>query len=101
MGYCELKLGAAPSAENTLSVDCGVCKVLVEEDSEGLFCDVCNTWFHNDCNEMPLHYDLYALLNDAPQNIKWFCDNCIWETEKWITQVNNTQKKSLRVRKVK
>ncbi|CAL4091028.1 unnamed protein product [Meganyctiphanes norvegica] len=77
--------------ENTLDVNCGICKVIVEEDSEGLFCDVCNSWFHNYCNKTPLDYELYALLNDAPKNVKWFCDKCIWETDKWIKDVNNKQ----------
>ncbi|CAL4166398.1 unnamed protein product [Meganyctiphanes norvegica] len=75
--------------ENTLDVNCGICKTIVEEDSEGLFCDVCNSWFHNDCNKTPLEYELYALLDGAPKNVKWFCDKCIWETDKWIKDVNN------------
>ncbi|CAL4091245.1 unnamed protein product [Meganyctiphanes norvegica] len=81
--------------ENSLDVNCGICKVIVEEDSEGLFCDVCNSWFHNDCNKTPLDYELYALLNEAPKNVKWFCDKCIWETEKWIKFVNKKQCQAL------
>ncbi|CAL4091030.1 unnamed protein product, partial [Meganyctiphanes norvegica] len=82
--------------ENTLDVNCGICKIIVEEDSEGLFCDVCNSWFHNDCNEIPLDYELYASLNEAPKNVKWFCDKCIWETDKWIKDVNNKQYNTLK-----
>ncbi|CAL4059549.1 unnamed protein product [Meganyctiphanes norvegica] len=84
---------------NTLDVNCGICKVIVEEDSEGLFCDVCNSWFHNDCNKTPLDYELYALLNEAPKNVKWFCDKCIWETEKWIKEVNSKQSQILNYNK--
>ncbi|CAL4160466.1 unnamed protein product [Meganyctiphanes norvegica] len=67
-----------------MNVNCGICDVIVEEDDEGLYCDVCNRWYHNACCDDPLVDDLYCLLNDAPANVKWFCDRCIWETEKWI-----------------
>ncbi|CAL4112944.1 unnamed protein product, partial [Meganyctiphanes norvegica] len=82
---------------NAIAVNCGICKVIVEEDSEGLFCDVCNTWFHNCCNTTPLNYELYALLNEAPDNLKWFCDKCIWETEKWIKMLNSNHETSTMV----
>ncbi|CAL4179245.1 unnamed protein product, partial [Meganyctiphanes norvegica] len=85
--YCELTQDM--SDKNTPDVNCGTCKVIVEEDSEGLFCDVCKSWFHNYCNETPLKNELYTLLNEAPNNVKWFCDKCIWETEKWIKELNN------------
>ncbi|CAL4108889.1 unnamed protein product, partial [Meganyctiphanes norvegica] len=87
--YCILALENGD--ENTVDVNCGICKIIVEEDSEGLFCDVCNSWFHNDCVEIPLDYELYALMNEAPKNVKWFCDKCIWETEKWIRGVSKKQ----------
>ncbi|CAL4060584.1 unnamed protein product [Meganyctiphanes norvegica] len=82
--YCDL-------TRDNMDVNCGICKVIVEEDSEGLYCDVCNSWFHNECNKTPLEYELYALLNEAPKNVKWFCDKCIWETDKWIKGMNNKQ----------
>merc|ERR1739842_40674 len=85
--YCELS--QEKTDKNTANVHCGVCRIIVEEDSEGIFCDVCNSWFHNFCNETPLQDELYALLNEAPNNVKWFCDKCIWETEKWIKGVNS------------
>ncbi|CAL4119811.1 unnamed protein product, partial [Meganyctiphanes norvegica] len=71
-----------------MNVNCGICDAIVEEDSEGLYCDVCKCWYHNVCGESPLIEDIYCLLNDAPINVKWFCDKCIWETEKWITSLN-------------
>ncbi|CAL4181883.1 unnamed protein product [Meganyctiphanes norvegica] len=71
-----------------MNVNCGLCDAIVEENNEGLYCDVCNCWYHNDCSENPLIEDMYCLLNDAPINVKWFCDKCIWETEKWITSFN-------------
>ncbi|CAL4224268.1 unnamed protein product [Meganyctiphanes norvegica] len=80
--------------ENKLDVNCGICQIIVEEDNEGLYCDVCNSWFHNDCNKTPLDYELYVLLNEAPKNVKWFCDKCIWKIEKWIKDVNNKQYKT-------
>ncbi|CAL4181881.1 unnamed protein product [Meganyctiphanes norvegica] len=71
-----------------MNVNCGICNAIVEEDNEGLYCDVCNCWYHNACGENPLIEDIYCLLNDVPINVKWFCDKCIWETEKWITSFN-------------
>lgn len=87
--YCELTQES--TVEIAVIISCGVCKVSVEEDNEGLFCYVCNSWFHNNCNETPLDYELYALLHDAPSNVKWFCDKCTWETEKWIKVVEKKQ----------
>ncbi|CAL4248110.1 unnamed protein product, partial [Meganyctiphanes norvegica] len=88
-GYCDAHCGLKTGqGENMNNVNCGICDAIVEEDSEGLYCDVCNCWYHNACGENPLIEDIYCLLNDAPINVKWFCDKCIWETEKWITSLN-------------
>lgn len=85
-GVCSHCITAPSDHEESITenVECGICKLIVNEDSEGLFCDVCESWFHNSCCKSPLATLLYGLMNEAPDNIKWFCDHCIWETEKWI-----------------
>ena len=53
--------------------NCPVCKQLVEEDQDGLFCDeFCATWYHQKCVKMtPKAYRLLGLTRK-----KWFCANC-------------------------
>ena len=52
---------------------CPMCKEIVEEDQDGLFCDgPCATWFHRKCvNMTPKNYRLLGLTRK-----KWFCSSC-------------------------
>ncbi|CAL4226753.1 unnamed protein product [Meganyctiphanes norvegica] len=84
---CEL-ISNSEEVTATENVECGRCKLIVNEDTEGLFCEVCDRWFHNFCCDSPLNKQLYGLMNGAPENVKWFCDKCIWETEKWIKDLD-------------
>lgn len=83
---CELINGTSKNNETETenNVHCGTCKDVVDENTEGLFCDVCDKWYHNGCCENPLTEYLHYLLKEAPNNVKWFCDKCIWEREEWI-----------------
>ncbi|CAL4079130.1 unnamed protein product [Meganyctiphanes norvegica] len=50
------------------NVHCGICKVIIDEDSKGILCKVCEDWFHNNCNKTPLSHELCALLSEALKN---------------------------------
>ena len=75
--YC-LESSKEEITDTQENVQCGVCDTVVEEDGEGLLCEMCGLWYHNCCNKYPLPPGgLYDLLNAAPENIKWFCDKCL------------------------
>ncbi|CAL4090928.1 unnamed protein product [Meganyctiphanes norvegica] len=66
--------------EEDEDVNCGACSCLVEDNGEGLYCEICCTWYHNACVHSPLPRDVYDELGEAPDNVKWLCDRCREDT---------------------
>ena len=47
----------------------------VEEEQKGIRCDICNYWYHAQCQD--LNDDLYDSINSSgTTQIHWFCKYC-------------------------
>ncbi|CAL4231262.1 unnamed protein product [Meganyctiphanes norvegica] len=90
--YCELNHtnvaggGGDRGAPSEADTNCGVCDTFITRDIASLCCELCKRLYHNSCNEIPLVEQYCSLVHEAPKNVKWFCDKCVWETEKWIKE---------------
>ena len=60
---------------------CSVCRANVGESidkqGQGIECDLCGLWFHNQCLQEPCSTELYTSLKGSPSNVKLFCPRCV------------------------
>ena len=61
---------------------CGTCKKMVTDDTNGLQCELCNTWYHTKCQGV--QDSLYQALNEYSTEIFWFCKQCKQGAEKFF-----------------
>lgn len=66
------------SAKNTASDsaksdDCSACKKAVGDDDHAMFCDICEQWFHIDCEL--ISEDEYTFLG-THKSVHWYCKTC-------------------------
>jgi len=55
--------------------ECQVCQSVVEDDDEGIECEICRHWFHPKCaNITDNEYDV--LTTHQTGTIHWYCENC-------------------------
>jgi hypothetical protein len=54
----------------------------VEENDNGIGCDVCEQWYHSTC--IGLTPAALALLSTATDTVKWACPPCACENAHWI-----------------
>ena len=63
------------------SSNCTSCKKEVLGDSslqgQGLECNNCEGWFHNQCHSFPMSFKLYGLLATSPHFLKALCPLCV------------------------
>ena len=48
-----------------------------DETGQGLQCDRCNRFVHNNCLDKPVSKQLYAALADSPDYVQIFCPDCM------------------------
>lgn len=51
---------------------CGTCEAKVQE--KGLWCEICEYWFHVDCEGVP--EDTYKVLQKNEDGVHWYCKGC-------------------------
>ena len=70
---------------------CTSCKYNVDESNgrygQGLQCDLCGLWFHNQCLRKPCSKGLLDNLSDSPPNLKLFCPPCMGNVPSFNTAV--------------
>jgi len=54
--------------------ECGSCKKLVGDQDTGVFCEICELWYHCRCQGIP--EAMYNVLNQHNAELHWFCKNC-------------------------
>ena len=64
--------------ENTDTAFCGHCKDEVQENQQGMCCEICEVWFHLSCvNISTALYDLLMLKeDDEDDGFRWYCPAC-------------------------
>jgi hypothetical protein len=83
-GSVSTRASANKSTCNTLDSDevftkdsCGDCKDPVVEGERALECELCELWFHADCQKLSQQsYDLLLQLGTDSSNFHWFCSHC-------------------------
>lgn len=69
--------------ESTEPDKCGSCKKPVNEEDNGLLCEICERWYHSSCQGMD---ELtYKVLNQ--ECIHWFCKSCDKRVARLVTTV--------------
>ena len=48
-----------------------------DETGQGLQCDRCNRFVHNNCMDKPVSKELYVALADSPEYVQIFCPDCM------------------------
>lgn len=56
---------------------CGICYKNVSNNHKAVFCNKCNLFVHIKCNDISVQE--YRELENAPDEIHWFCKRCIKE----------------------
>ena len=59
-----------PNENENLS--CPICTIQVADNTKGLLCEQCFTWYHSDC----LHYSDAEYERLSHSNDPWYCDHC-------------------------
>lgn len=67
--------GTKPKQKNNNNI-CLSCEEMVRNGSKALECEVCDSWFHIKCENIPEKF--YEFLNDddAGQQFHWTCNSC-------------------------
>ncbi len=71
---------------------CGKCNKMVTTKDKALECEICLTWFHTKCHNIPKA--LYDAMTMDNSNCHWYCDNCnkgAHKIFKCLTALTNTQ----------
>ena len=58
--------------ENPEALYCPLCTLIVADDTRGLCCDHCSTWYHANC--LFISEEEYMAMSNSPDD--WYCDRC-------------------------
>ena len=53
---------------------CGTCKKPVGDQDDGVYCEICELWFH--CRCQGISDGLYIALSQFKSELHWFCNSC-------------------------
>lgn len=56
--------------------NCGKCKIRVGDDEPGLCCDVCDLWYHIQCENLPKQIYDFMVKEEAGKQLNWTCSFC-------------------------
>ena len=66
---------------------CGACNQPVPEDAKALECQLCDLWYHIECEGIAV--DKYELLEPVRELVKWFCKKCDRTFAKMKQEINS------------
>ena len=70
---------------------CIDCNQVVTDDDDGCECDVCELWFHAECqNVTPI---VYQAITDEQERLSWYCNYCHRGAKKLIKKIKKIEKK--------
>lgn len=70
--------------------ECSVCKLIVNDDDNALFCDgFCRTWFHIQCVKVPK--DIFENIGQLHEYIQWTCEVCLKRIDNMRSYVCSTE----------
>ena len=80
-------------AETTEEEDaiCPNCRKTVEDEQDGVECDMCGNWYHGKCQNVT--EELYKVLGNKKYSINWYCDICDLSAKKIMSNVMRIQKR--------
>lgn len=62
--------------ENGENDKCGHCKVVITDEDKAAACEVCDTWYHIKCEELPDSVYEYMGTEKGMRKILWYCTYC-------------------------
>ena len=88
-GYCPgcVKKQAA-LADDSTPYPCGTCKKNCTNENMGMFCELCLTWYHAICVDIPK--DGYEWLKKV-KGSKWFCSGCGSKVDQILDKANSLE----------
>ena len=88
-GYCPgcVKKNAALEEDN-VPYPCGHCKANCDDEGMGMFCELCLTWFHAICVNIPK--EAYQWIRKVKGH-KWFCSGCGSKVDKILDKANHQE----------
>ena len=55
---------------------CGDCELEVKEGNKALCCEICDNWFHIQCQNMPDAIYEFMLESEEGEQLLWYCKYC-------------------------
>jgi hypothetical protein len=68
---------------------CGSCGKMVTNRDKGVWCEVCEKWYHGNCEEVTP--EVYRLLKKEAQGVHWYCKGCERGVSKLLKVVSGLQ----------
>ena len=88
-GYCSACVRKKTALENDATpYPCGRCKKNCGELEMGVFCELCLTWYHAICVDIPK--EAYEWIKKVKGN-KWFCSDCGSKVDKILDKANSLE----------
>ena len=69
--------------------ECGECKAVVAGKDKGVYCEICESWYHAKCQG--ISEDTYKYLQKG-QGVHWYCKGCDKGVVKLLTAISSLQK---------
>lgn len=80
--------------ENTRD-NCGGCKLVVRDDDKGLSCEICEIWYHIQCEHLPEDVYDFMVNEEAGEQLHWYCSHCKKGCEKMYRYIKKVEKGQL------
>ena len=90
-GTASASLNVHEEEQEAATAKCGECKQAVTTTQTGLQCEVCQDWFHTECQDMPL--EVYSFLCESGSSLHWYCRRCNKEVASMIAMMTKLQQR--------
>ena len=94
-GYCKDCANKQSDTKDTHVYKCPSCEKVAEKKECCLMCDLCESWFHITCVNVPKQlYDILIADSDDALGIKWFCPVCKPKSEEALDKYSTLETKT-------
>lgn len=77
--------------------DCGKCELTVSNGEKAVACDVCEVWFHIQCEDIPEEVYDFMMQEDRTDQLSWCCSCCKRGCLKLQQRMNKLEKGQLSI----
>ena len=70
---------------------CGICDAVVTDDDEAIACEICDRWFHIECEELPKCVYDFMGTEEGSKKLSWYCTHCSRGSAKLLSRLQKLE----------